>query len=197
VNLANLITSSRIYLSPFFFTVYFLPIWTGKFHIVSIVLLWFLFIVIELSDLFDGIVARLRKEVTDLGKILDPFSDVISRITYFTCFTVTGIMPEWLFVVFMYREFGIIFLRGIMLKKGIAMGARLGGKLKAVMYALSGIFGLIYLSMSRLNIFTEFLWLTKNTSFVIFCLAAVFAVISFFDYLVFVKKSNGILTEKG
>ena len=52
----------------------------------STVVLWVLFVVIELSDVFDGMVARRRQIVSDLGKLLDPFADVVSRLTYFIVF---------------------------------------------------------------------------------------------------------------
>lgn len=40
----------------------------------------------ELTDYFDGMVARARQEVSDFGKLADPFCDVIYRITMFLVF---------------------------------------------------------------------------------------------------------------
>ena len=46
-------------------------------------ILLFLLGVSELSDAFDGYVARRMHQVTDLGKILDPMADSIYRISVF------------------------------------------------------------------------------------------------------------------
>jgi len=63
----------------------------------------------ELSDFVDGRLARRDNQVTAFGKLFDPFADVISRVTYFLAFASIGIMPLWVFLVVLYREFGILF----------------------------------------------------------------------------------------
>ena len=97
-----------------------------------------------------GIIARRYKLVTDLGKVLDPFSDTLARLTYFVCLISVSVMPVWVFIIMMYREFSIIFLRMLMMKTGKTVAANNWGKAKAVMYAISGIAGILYVSFSRL-----------------------------------------------
>jgi CDP-diacylglycerol--glycerol-3-phosphate 3-phosphatidyltransferase len=80
MNLPNRISIARIILAPLFFVSYFLPIWTGSFNTVSSVLIMSIFLGIELSDFLDGYLARKYNLVSDLGKVLDPFADVLSRI---------------------------------------------------------------------------------------------------------------------
>jgi len=141
---ADIITSIRLILAPIFFVVYFLPVWfpfLGSSWTVPV--LWVLFVVAELTELFDGLVARSRNEVSDFGKLFDPFSDTLVRITYFLCFVVDGILPAVLLMIVLYREFGILFLRTLMMKLGIAMGARSGGKMKAVTYMVAGLLALL------------------------------------------------------
>jgi len=101
----------------------------------------------ELSDFVDGRLARRDNQVTAFGKLFDPFADVISRVTYFLAFASIGIMPLWVFLVVLYREFGILFLRMLLGLKGIAMGARTGGKLKAGMYMVAGLLSLLFYSL--------------------------------------------------
>jgi hypothetical protein len=86
----------------------------------------------ELSDLLDGKIARKYNLVTDLGKVLDPFADTLSHLTFFVCFFGYGIMPAWTFIIIMWREFGILFLRMLMMKTGKAMPANIFGKSKTV-----------------------------------------------------------------
>ena len=80
----------------------------------------------------------VRNLVSDIGKILDPFSDVLSRVTYFICFTAAGLMPLWAMIVIVWREFCIMFIRMVMAKEGTALAARNGGKAKAVFYFSRG-----------------------------------------------------------
>lgn len=189
MNIANLLTSLRIVLSPVFFVFAFLPLWGGSgFAPVSVVALWVLFIIIELTDLFDGIAARALGIVSDLGKLLDPFSDVVSRLTYFIVFTAFSIMPVWMFTLILYREVGIIFVRMMMTREGIALAARAGGKLKAVLYAVSTALGLLMLTHVRLGIFHDLMptlpWVVLGT----FGAAVLVAWISFADYLILVIR---------
>src|SRR5205085_953924 len=92
-----------------------------------------LVIVAELTDLFDGMAARRRNQVTELGKILDPMADSIFRLSVFLAFT-QGIvaLPLWLVLLFFYRDSIISMLRTICALRGFTLAARFSGKVKAV-----------------------------------------------------------------
>lgn len=141
---ADKVTLSRIILAPFFFLVMRAQ-WIPRQP--ALVALWIMFCWMELSDFVDGRLARRDNQVTAFGKLFDPFADVISRVTYFLAFASIGIMPLWVFLVVLYREFGILFLRMLLGLKGIAMGARTGGKLKAGMYMVAGLLSLLFYSL--------------------------------------------------
>ena len=175
-------------MSPVFLLIYFLSENVKTNALVFIIILWLLFIWMELSDLFDGMAARATNTASDLGKVFDPFADVISRMTYFLCFTKTGIMPVFIFAIIMYREFIILFIRILAMKKGFAMGARAGGKLKAWSYALAGIFGLLYISIIRTNIFIAYSDQILCVAKIFFILSAIAALLSLVDYLLMLKK---------
>lgn len=189
MNIANALTSLRLVLSPVFFFFAFLPYWTsGQFSVLSTVILWTVFVLVELSDILDGAVARARGIVSDLGKLLDPFADVVSRLTYFLVFAVFNIMPVWMFVLIMWREVGIIFVRMMMMRDGVALAARKGGKTKAVMYAVSSGFGLLMLMHLRLQNLHGFMpwlpWVTMGA----FLIAVLLAWGSFIDYLIILRR---------
>lgn len=175
-------------MSPIFLAVYFIPDWTGEFGLSSIIICWVLFVLMELSDLFDGMAARAANQVSDLGKVFDPFADVVSRLTYFLCFTRSGFMPVFVFAIILYRELGILFIRMLAVKHGFVMGARAGGKLKAWFYAFSGISGLLYMSILRTGYFAEFTGEVLAASKVFFILAAVAALVSLADYIILLWK---------
>ena len=188
MNLANILTASRIVMSPVFLFIYFISDYTRTNPLVFVIILWLLFILMELSDLFDGMAARATNTVSDLGKVFDPFADVVSRMTYFLCFTKTGIMPVFIFAIIMYREFIILFIRILAMKQGFAMGARAGGKLKAWSYALAGIFGLLYISIIRTNFFIAYSDQILCIAKIFFILSAIAALLSLADYLLMLKK---------
>jgi CDP-diacylglycerol--glycerol-3-phosphate 3-phosphatidyltransferase len=142
----------------------------------------------------DGSLARALDQVTDTGKLLDPFADVIARLTYFVCFVATGIMPAWTFILIMYRELGVTFLRMIMYKEGFALAAKRGGKLKAVSYAFSGGFGVFIHTCRILVIFSaQRLETMYFAGKIFFAIAAVLSILSFADYwFVFLKHKKKI-----
>lgn len=186
---ADKVTSIRLVLAPFFFVVYFLPSWFGLPAGWTVPVLWALFVVSELTDLADGWIARSRNEVSEFGKLFDPFSDTLVRITYFLCFVVDGILPGVLFAVVLYREFGILFLRTLMMRKGVALGARSGGKIKAVAYMVTGSVSLIVSSVSRISPEASFLGALRIAAVVLFAVSVVLSLTSFGDYLRVFKKT--------
>jgi CDP-diacylglycerol--glycerol-3-phosphate 3-phosphatidyltransferase len=146
------------------------------------------FFIIEISDMVDGTLARALDQVTDTGKLLDPFADVIARLTYFVCFVAAGIMPAWAFIPILYRELGVTYLRMIMYKDGFALAAKRGGKLKAIFYAISGGFGLLIHTNTTLAIFPEYLDTLYFAGKIVFTIAALLSLASFADYfLVFLR----------
>ncbi|WP_028973048.1 CDP-diacylglycerol--glycerol-3-phosphate 3-phosphatidyltransferase [Spirochaeta cellobiosiphila] len=190
MNLPNKITISRIISTPVFLGL-FLFIKSHPGNIVLLSLLWLLYLAGEFSDILDGYIARKYNLVSDVGKLLDPFADVISRVTMFLCLTHVGMMPVWIFAIIIYRELGITFLRMMMLGKGKAQGARIGGKLKAWFYFFSGFIGLIYYTMLNVGIGSNSYPLMNGVTLVVFILAALSSVLSFIDYFrVFLKMQS-------
>ncbi|MFP4179125.1 MAG: CDP-diacylglycerol--glycerol-3-phosphate 3-phosphatidyltransferase [Spirochaetaceae bacterium] len=185
MNWPNRLTVLRIILSPIFFVFYFLPEWSGTAEVVSVVIVVVLFIAIELTDALDGYIARRFNLVSDIGKVIDPFADVMSRMTYFFCFTMSGLMPSWVFLIIIYRELGATFLRLMMIRKGVAMAASIWGKLKAITYAAGGILGVAYFVITTLPLELELIeGVVRTTVVTIFVLGALASVLSFLSYIV-------------
>lgn len=141
MSIALVLTLARIILSPIFIIVYLYYEGLGISLVTLPYLLLFLFALSELSDVFDGIAARIQNQVTDLGKVLDPMADSIFRLSVFLTFT-QGIiqLPIWLVLFFFYRDSIISTLRTVCALKGVALAARLSGKVKAVVQALAALF---------------------------------------------------------
>jgi CDP-diacylglycerol--glycerol-3-phosphate 3-phosphatidyltransferase len=187
MNLADKFTLLRIILAPAFFLAYFLPgflppHYTGD-AVWTVVLLWIIAVIAEFTDMFDGMAARRLNQSSDFGRLFDPFADTIMQITAFLCFVIDGIFPALLFLVVLYREFGILFIRNLMLKKGITMGARMSGKIKTITYVIAAAIALLYASLQRLGAFESAQPAVKIAAIAVFAISVFFSVASFFDYL--------------
>lgn len=139
-----LLTLSRILLGPLFVIVYLyyqeMGITLGTLPYILLLLAG----LSELSDVFDGALARKHNKVTELGKLLDPMADSIFRLSVLLAFTQGVIqIPLLLVCVFFYRDAIISTLRTVCALRGIALGARLSGKIKAVLQAAVGFFILV------------------------------------------------------
>lgn len=185
---SNKFTLARIVLSPLFFVIYFLPIWTGKLASLSVYIMIPLLAFMEFTDYLDGHFARKHNEVTDFGKLFDPFADVMVHLATFLCFMFSvkgnGYMKPIIFVLIMYREMTMNFLRMVAAKKGTAIAARKGGKFKTVMYVISGFFALALESLVRLGISIDCFGALQIVSVVLFIICLVCSYASFIDYLI-------------
>lgn len=184
MNLPNILTVLRIALAPVFFILFWLPEWAGIHSVWVFGALCFVFLFIELSDVVDGWLARKYNLVTEVGKVLDPFSDVISRLTYFLSFLAIGILHPVFCLIILYREFGMVFFRMMMAIRGVAVAARSGGKLKSVFYFLAAAFALV---LRGFQLYSTEAGITGVFQIVVHCLfgiSALLALISFGQYLV-------------
>jgi CDP-diacylglycerol--glycerol-3-phosphate 3-phosphatidyltransferase len=145
-------------------------------------ILLFLLGVSELSDAFDGYLARKYNQVTDLGKILDPMADSIARISAFLTFTQPPVnLPIALIFIFLYRDSVVSTLRTICALKGYALAARMSGKLKAVIQAISVtlvVLLMIPYTLGKISAET----LTRSSAWIV-GIAATYTLFSGIDYI--------------
>jgi CDP-diacylglycerol--glycerol-3-phosphate 3-phosphatidyltransferase len=137
-SLANQITLSRLALGPLFLVAYLSP-WRYSLESAFLVA-----IVIEATDVVDGITARRRKQVSDVGKLLDPMSDTIARLSYYMGFLVMGYAEPWMMAILVYRDVVVSYLRVFSALTGTAMGRRASGKWKGI---LQGATALVVLAL--------------------------------------------------
>lgn len=190
MNLANFFTASRIFLAPFFLVLYFLPEWTGFDSRLSMIIIIPLFTFMEFTDFLDGYFARKTKTVSDFGKLFDPFADVLANLTVLLCFVIAGYLPILLFIVILYREMSIMFVRMLASRNGVAIGARKGGKIKTVMYIVAAGFSLAVEASIRFAVMLPVsIEVLKWISIGLYCVAVILAILSFIDYLVHFSAS--------
>ncbi|MGI5174657.1 CDP-diacylglycerol--glycerol-3-phosphate 3-phosphatidyltransferase [Treponema sp. OMZ 840] len=187
---ADMLSAVRIFFAPVFFFLYFIPLWTQSFFHVSAYLLLPLLVLAEFTDFLDGFYARKHNEVSDFGKLFDPFADVFLHVTTFFCYAFSGYMPLWTLVLIIHRELGMLFVRLIAVKHGITIGAKMGGKIKTVLYIAAGMFSLVLESATRLD-FTENLPMQalRAIGILLYVLCVVFAYASFIHYIISFKSA--------
>jgi len=142
-------------------------------------------VLIELSDLLDGMIARARKEVTDFGKVFDPVADSVSRQTVFISFMVAGIIPWWLYLVFFYRDAFMQLLRIVCASSGVVLAARWSGKFKAVLQGIAtfAVLGVVLAQRSGAGWMPQTLW-GWHTGFWIMVVPAIYTLLSVIDYII-------------
>jgi CDP-diacylglycerol--glycerol-3-phosphate 3-phosphatidyltransferase len=88
----------------------------------------------EASDLLDGYFARKYGQVSDFGKLMDPYADSAFRLTVLFSFAGRDHrwIPLWMVVVLLYRDLLTSVLRTFAMKRGVVVAARFSGKVKAI-----------------------------------------------------------------
>ncbi len=197
MSIANYLTFFRIFITPIFMFLYLEYELLG----ISIVLLPYLLLIFlvfsELSDAFDGFLARKFHQVTDLGKLLDPMADSIYRISVFLTFTQPPVnLPLLLVFIFLYRDSVISTLRTICALRGFALAARATGKIKAVIQA--GCAFLVVIMLIPFSVGAISQATLRSTSIIAVAVAALYALYSGIEYIwanrEFVIR---LLTDKG
>jgi CDP-diacylglycerol--glycerol-3-phosphate 3-phosphatidyltransferase len=137
VTLANRITTGRLLLTVVLFGLFDrlgrgdpLPGW----RLATVCLV--LFVLITATDALDGYYARKLGQVSDFGRIADPAADKVIICGSFVFLSAVHwgrtLVPPWIVVAILAREFIVTALRGYMERIGQAFGADPAGKLKMV-----------------------------------------------------------------
>ena len=98
-NLPNLLTLTRILLLPFFAATLIYKEYNYALMI---------FAVASITDYLDGLIARLKKQVTYFGTILDPVADKFLLFTSFILMTTNGLIPKWITVIVISKDLIVI-----------------------------------------------------------------------------------------
>jgi CDP-diacylglycerol---glycerol-3-phosphate 3-phosphatidyltransferase len=124
VNLPNALTLVRIFAVPLLVTLLM-----TKDHMLIAALI---FLAASLTDLLDGYLARKRGQITTLGVLLDPVADKLLISSAFISLIQYEIVPSWMVVIIVGREFAVSGLRSIASTQGFAISASELGKIKMV-----------------------------------------------------------------
>ena len=90
------------------------------------------FLLAAVTDLLDGYLARKREQVTRVGILLDPIADKLLTSAAFISLVELHLVPAWIVVIIVGREFAVSGLRGIASAEGFTVQASELGKTKMV-----------------------------------------------------------------
>jgi CDP-diacylglycerol--glycerol-3-phosphate 3-phosphatidyltransferase len=138
VNLPNSITLTRILSIPLLIWVLSSSRFNGL-HGERELLASALFIAASITDGIDGYIARRRGQVTTMGILLDPLADKMLIAAAFITLVQFNprLVPAWIAVVIIGREFLVSGLRGIAASEGFTIEASDLGKFKMVVQIVS------------------------------------------------------------
>ena len=89
----------------------------------------------ELSDVLDGVLARKLNQVSDFGKLLDPYADSTFRLSCYFSFASHAHgkwIPLWMVMILFYRDLLVTVIRTFGVERREFVHARASGKIKAV-----------------------------------------------------------------
>jgi len=89
-----------------------------------------LFSVAAITDYFDGLLARQKGMVSNLGKVMDPVADKLLVSSTFIMLTSLGWVPAWIVCIIIGREIAVTGLRNLMAQHQEDVSASNLGKYK-------------------------------------------------------------------
>lgn len=133
MNLPNSITLVRILSIPLLMWVLLSPRFNGV-NGDRELLASFIFIAAAMTDGIDGYLARKRGQITTIGILLDPIADkLLIAAAFITLVQLSpGLVPAWIAVLVIGREFLVSGLRSIAASEGFTIEASDLGKFKMV-----------------------------------------------------------------
>ena len=145
MSLPNILTFSRILLTPIFIICLFED-FNGA-HFWALVI----FVFASVTDAYDGYYARKNNLVTDTGRFLDPLADKILVSSAFISFAIMNLIDFWMVGLIIFRDLFVTGLRLIMTRNGFTMMTSKIAKSKTLVQIAIIIFTLLFLSIKGYN----------------------------------------------
>ena len=195
MNLPNKLSMFRVVLVPVLVIVYYLG--SRAFGAPNFIdyFLAPIFIIASITDFLDGYIARKYKMVTVFGKFIDPLADKLIVMAALLVLNDAGIIPIWITVVILSREFIVTGIRLIAVGEGKVIAASNLGKYKtaSTMVALVLLLAIPYVT----NVYasaSSFSFLEGYTlvGMIILYVGLALTIISGLDYFI---KNKTIITE--
>jgi len=107
--------------------------WGGKLLVANDFFALLVFLAAAVTDLLDGYLARRWKQVTTVGTLLDPVADKLLISAALISLVQTRLLPGWMVILIISREFAVSGLRSIAAAEGFTVKAGELGKSKMML----------------------------------------------------------------
>jgi len=114
------------------------------------------FSVAAFTDFLDGYIARKHSLITNFGKLMDPLADKILMCAGFVILTRLELIPAWIVIAIISREFLVTGLRLLASAEGVVLAAENLGKYKTIFQIVTVIYFLLILAARE----SPFHWLS-------------------------------------
>jgi CDP-diacylglycerol---glycerol-3-phosphate 3-phosphatidyltransferase len=135
MNLPNSLTILRIFFVPLLVGALVeenVGFQIGRFNVTNEWLALTIFLSAAATDLLDGYLARRWRQVTTIGTLLDPIADKLLVSAALIALVQVSLLPGWMAIVVVGREFAVSGLRAIAAAEGYTIKASDLGKTKMV-----------------------------------------------------------------
>lgn len=141
MNLPNKLTLLRVIMIPFFLFFLLTDYCGGASKYIALGI----FALASLTDMLDGKIARKYNLVTNFGKFMDPIADKLLVASALIAFVQMNLLPAWIVIILISREFIISGFRLVASDNGIVLAASMWGKFKTAFQMIMSIMLIIHL----------------------------------------------------
>ena len=178
LKIPNILTIGRIILVPIFIGTFYLPGLLGDW------IPFFIFVLASFTDFLDGLLARLYKEESKLGELLDPIADKIIVASALILLVMDDILKDFEIIaaiIIMIREILISGLREFLAKVQVAMPVTNLAKFKTFiqMFAIA----ILLTGESGNNLINFGDYNTHSIGIILLWLAAFLTIYTGYDYV--------------
>jgi CDP-diacylglycerol--glycerol-3-phosphate 3-phosphatidyltransferase len=145
-----------------------------------------LFIAASMTDGIDGYLARRRGQITTMGILLDPLADKLLIAAAFVTLVQLnpGLVPAWIAILVIGREFLVSGLRSIAAAEGFTIEASDLGKFKMIVQIVSVVAVILDLRWKEVPIYSHYIFPIHWIAYVAIWFMVCVSLVSAIDYFV-------------
>ena len=154
----------------------FIPFIVLNIFMEEYILAFIFFTISGLTDIADGFIARKFNYISTFGKLMDPLADKLTQISALASLCITDIVPIWILVIVLFKEFFMISGASFLYGKDLVVYSKWYGKLATVLFYLAIVASLLVKQFGLTGIY-------NSIDFGLYCLALIATIFSLIMYI--------------